>query len=90
MGESEFEVTAAGNSLVGHVVSPFEPSQTLPVGGGLFVQCSLPKPTVVRQLTEVVTMVLGQGSGFSHCASPNIVAKRMLSKCVCAGTLSRV
>ena len=28
--------------VVGHVVSPFELSRTLPVGGGLLVLCSLP------------------------------------------------
>ena len=33
--------------VVGHVVSPFDLSQTLPVGGGLLVPCSLPGPPVV-------------------------------------------
>ena len=32
--------------VVGHVVSPFDLSQTLPVGGGLLVPCSLPGPPV--------------------------------------------
>ena len=34
--------------VVGHVVSPFDLSQTLPVGGGLLVPCSLPGPPVVN------------------------------------------
>ena len=36
--------------VVGHVVPPFDRSQTLPVGGGLLVPCSLPGPPVVKQL----------------------------------------
>ena len=42
------------------VVSPFDLSPTLPVGGGLLVPCSLPGPGV-KQLTPMVTMVPGQG-----------------------------
>ena len=34
--------------VVGHMVSPFDLSQTLPVGGGLLVLCSLPGPSVVK------------------------------------------
>ena len=34
--------------LVGHVVSPFDLSQILPVGGGLLVPCSLPGPPVTK------------------------------------------
>ena len=34
--------------VVGHVVSPFDLSRTLPVGGGLLVPCSLPGPPVVK------------------------------------------
>ena len=48
--------------VVGHVVSPFDLSQTLLVGGGLLVLCSLPGPPVIKQL--VVTMVPGQGGRF--------------------------
>ena len=36
--------------VVGHVVSPFDLSRTLLVGGGLLVPCSLPGPPVVKQL----------------------------------------
>ena len=46
------------------MVSPFDLSQTLPVGGGLLVPCSLPGPPVLKQLTQTVTMVLGQGGWF--------------------------
>ena len=47
--------------MVGHVVSPFDLSRTLPVGGALLVPCSLPEPPVVKQLKQIVTMVPGQG-----------------------------
>ena len=36
--------------VVGHVVSHFDLSQTLPVDGGLLVPCSLPGPPVLKQL----------------------------------------
>ena len=57
--------------MVGQVVSPFELSRTLPVGGGLLVPCFLPGPPVVKQLMQMVTMVPGRGGGLSQCASPN-------------------
>ena len=50
--------------VVGHVVPPFDRSQTLLVGGGLLVPCSLPGPPVVKQLMQMVTMVPGQGERF--------------------------
>ena len=50
--------------MVGHVVSPFDLSLTLPIGGGLLAPCSLPGPPVLKQLMQVVTMVPGQGEGF--------------------------
>ena len=34
--------------VVRHVVSPFDLSQTLLVGGGLLVPCSLPGPPVIK------------------------------------------
>ena len=34
--------------MVGHVVSPFDLSPTLAVGGGLLVPCSLPGPPVLK------------------------------------------
>ena len=47
--------------VVGPVVSPFDLSRTLPVGGGLLVPCSLPGPPVIKQLMQMVTAVPGQG-----------------------------
>ena len=50
--------------MVGHVVSPFDLSRTLPVGGGLLVPCSLPGPPVIKQLMQMVTVMPGQVGGF--------------------------
>ena len=50
--------------VVRPVVSPFDLSQTLPVGGDLLVPCSLPGPPVVEQLMQMVTMVPGQSGKF--------------------------
>ena len=44
--------------------SPFDLSRTLPVGGGLLVLYSLSGSPVIKQLMQMVTMVLGLG-GFS-------------------------
>ena len=44
-----------------NVVSPFDLSQTLPVGDGLLVSCSLPGPPVTKQRVQMVTVVPGQG-----------------------------
>ena len=56
--------------VVGHVVSPFDLSWTLLVGGGLLVLCSLPGPPVIKQLMQMVTMVLGQGGRFQSLCFP--------------------
>ena len=61
--------------MVGHVVSPFDLCGTLLVGGGLLVPCSLPGPPVVKQLMQMVTMVLARVGGFNQCASPNKSAR---------------
>ena len=53
-----------------HVVSPFDLSQTLPVGGGLLVLYSLPGSPVIKQLVQMVTMVLGQGGRFQSVCFP--------------------
>ena len=55
---------------VGHLVSPFDLSQTLLVGGGLLVLGSLPGPPVVKQLMQIVTMVPGQGGWFQSVCFP--------------------
>ena len=51
-------------AVVGHVGSPFDLSQILPVGGGLLVLCSLPEPPDIKQLTQKAAMVPGQGGRF--------------------------
>ena len=56
--------------VVGHVVSPFDLSLTLPVGGGLLVPCSLAGPPVVKQLMQMVTMLPGQGGQFQSVCFP--------------------
>ena len=43
--------------VVRQVVSPFDLSQTLLVGGGLLVPCSLRGPPVIKQLMQMVTIV---------------------------------
>jgi len=50
--------------VVGHVAFPFDLSQILLVGGGLSVLCSLPEPPDIKQLTQKVAMVPGQGGWF--------------------------
>ena len=56
--------------MVGHVVSPFDLSRILPVGGGLLVPCSLAGPPVLKQLMQIVTMVPGQGGQFQLVCFP--------------------
>ena len=56
--------------VVEHVVSPFDRSRPLLVGGGLLVLCSLPGPPVVKQLMQMVTMVPGQGGRFQSACFP--------------------
>ena len=53
-----------------NVVSPFDLSQTHPVGGGLLVSCSLPGPPVIKQLMQMVTVVPGQGGQFQSVCFP--------------------
>ena len=56
--------------VVRQVVSPFDLSQTLLVGGGLLVPCFLPGPPVLKQLMQMVTMVPGQGGRFQSVCFP--------------------
>ena len=56
--------------MVGQVVSPFDLSRTLLVGRGLLVPCPLPEPPVIKQLMQVVTMVLAQGGRFQSVCFP--------------------
>ena len=46
-------------------VVSFDLSQALPVGGGLLVPYSLSGSPVIKQHMQTVTMVPGQGGGFS-------------------------
>ena len=70
----------------GPVVSPFGLSQTLSVGGGLLVPCSLPRPPVVKQLMQMVTnRCLARVGGFNQCASPNNVCESVLQTRKCSG-----
>ena len=56
--------------VVRHVMSPFDLSRTLPVGGGVLVLCSLPGPPVVKQLMQMVTRVPGQGGRLQSVCFP--------------------
>ena len=57
--------------VVRQVVSPFDLSRTVPVGGGLLVACSLPGPPVIlKELMQTVTMVPGQGGRFQSVCFP--------------------
>ena len=56
--------------VVRHVVSPFDLSRILPVGGGLLVPCSLAGPPVVKQLMQMVTMVPDQGGRLQSVCFP--------------------
>ena len=49
--------------VVGHVVYLFDVSRTLQIGGGLLVPCSLPGPPVVKQLMQMVAIVIATLSG---------------------------
>ena len=55
--------------VVRHVVSPFDLSRTLVVGGALLVLCSLPGP-VIKQLVQMVTIVPGQSEWFQSVCFP--------------------
>ena len=55
--------------VVRHLVSPFDLSRILPVGGGLLVPWSLAGPPV-KQLMQMVTMVPRQGGRFQSVCFP--------------------
>ena len=56
--------------VIGQVVSPFDFSRTLLVGGGLLVPCSLPGPPVVKQIMQMITVVAGQVGWFQSVCFP--------------------
>ena len=66
--------------VVGHAVSPFELSRTLPVGGGLLALCSLPGPPVMKQLMPMAAMLPGQGGRFQSGFFPNNMSNMVYSR----------
>ena len=52
------------------VVSLLDLSRTLPADGGLLVPYSLSESPVIKQLTQMVTMVPGQGGRFQSVCFP--------------------
>ena len=56
--------------VVRHVVSPFDLSQTLPIGGALLVPCSLLGPPVIKHFMQMVTIMPGQGGRFQSVCFP--------------------
>ena len=70
------------------MVSPFDLSRTLLVGGGLLVLYSLPESPVIKQLMQMVAMVPGPGWAVSISVFPlkHVWCRTMggpLSACVC-------
>ena len=63
--------TEGFGEVVRYMVSPFDLSRTLLVGGGLLVPCSLPGPPVVKQVMQIVIWCLARVGCFSQCTSPN-------------------
>ena len=53
------------------MVSPFDLSKTLLVDGGLLLPCSLPGPSVVERLMQMLLWCLARVGGFNPCASSN-------------------
>ena len=52
------------------MVSPFDRSPTLPVGGGLLVSFSLPGSPVIKQLMQMVTKGSDQSGQFQSVCFP--------------------
>ena len=57
--------------VVGHVLSPFDLSRTLPIDGGLLVLFSLPGLPVQNNSCKWLLCCLARVGGVSQCASPN-------------------
>ena len=58
--------------VVGQVVSPLHLSQTLPVGGGLSVLCSLKDLLSLNNSCKWLLWCLARAGVFNQCASPNV------------------
>ena len=63
--------------VVEHMESPFDFSQSLLVGGGLLVPCSLPGHPVIKQLMQMLLKCLARMGGFSQHVSPNTHSQRL-------------
>ena len=82
----------------GHVdwclLSPFDLSGILPVGGSLLVPRSLPGPPVVRSLTQEAAVLPGQGwwfqSVFPLMAGPPLPTKPAPCQALCPGFLVHI
>ena len=64
--------------VVGYMVSPFDLSWTLKVGGGLLVPRFLRGPPVLKQLVQMVTMVPGQGGQVSVSVLPLTITPALI------------
>ena len=60
------------------MVSPFDLSRTLLVGGGLLVPCSLPGRPVIKIFMQMVTMVSGKGRSFQSVSFPKQLSPERL------------
>ena len=63
----------------GRVVSRFDLSRTLPVGGDLLVPYSLSGSPVIKQLIQMVTMEPGQGRRFQSTNVQSLYPYKALS-----------
>ena len=63
------------------VVSTFDLSRTLPVGGDFSVPCSSPEPPVIKQLMPMVTVVPGQGGRFQSVCFPSKSTRFLPGRC---------
>ena len=76
--------------MVRYVVSPFDLSLTLPVGGGLLVPCSFLGPPGINNSCKWLLWCLAGVGGSSQCASPNSSVRVSLAKSMCfIATLSQ-
>ena len=64
----------------GHVVSTFDLSETLPVGGVFLVLHALSGSPVIKQIMQMVTTVPGQGGRFQSVCFPVTVESLMWGK----------
>ena len=75
---------------------PFDLSQTLPIGGGLLVACSLPGSPVIKHLVQMLTTVHGLWVGSlsvlpltTTCNPSSSVGQRCVSRLLRGGLVRR-